>query len=97
MRQGLEDERKILKLYEAQLGCKVHKVAFVISLSHPFLRASPNGVVLEKCLVEVKRIFSNPKEMPLTEAVCKRGIFKMHGGNLVVNKNDQTEYYYQIQ
>ena len=95
MKQGLEDERKILKLYETQLGCKVHKVGFVISLSRPFLGASPDGVVLEKCVVEVKRIFSNPNQMSLTEAVCKRGIFKMHGGNLIVNK--KHPYYYQIQ
>ena len=32
MIQGLEDERKIVEMYEDILGCKVHKVGFKI---HP--------------------------------------------------------------
>ena len=38
---------------------------------HPYLGATPNGEVLEKCLVEVKRIF--PGTMTLDEAVCSEG------------------------
>ena len=50
MKQGLEDETKILKMYEEKLGCTVSKGGFIISSAHPFLGASPDGEVLEKCL-----------------------------------------------
>jgi hypothetical protein len=93
MRRGLKDERKILTLYEEKLGCKVHKVGFVISSTHPFLGASPDGEVFKRCLVEIKRIF--PGELSLTQAVCKRGICKMQGDNLVVN--EKHPYIYQVQ
>ena len=93
MRQGLEDKRKILKLYEDKLGCKVHKVGFVISSTQPFLGASPDGEVFKRCLVKVKRI--SPGEIPLTQAVCKRGICEMQFGKLVLNEKHQ--YLYQVQ
>ena len=68
MQQGLEDETKILMMYEEILGCKVNKKGFIISFTHPFLGAFPDGVVPEECLVEVKRTF--PGIMTLKEAVC---------------------------
>ena len=70
MRQGLEDERKILQLYEKRVGCKVKESGFVISTTHPFLGASPDGEV-DGGLVEVKRIF--PGILKLKEAIQKRG------------------------
>lgn len=82
MQQGLEDERKILMMYEEILGCKVNKEG-----------ASPDGVVLEQCLVEVKRIF--PGTMTLKETVCSRGICKKTSSGFIVNQNHA--YYYQVQ
>ena len=93
MKQGLEDETKILKMYEEKLGCTVSKVGFIISSTHPFLGASPDGEVLEKCLVEVKRIF--PGTMTLEEAVCRRGICKKSSNGLIVNQ--KHAYFYQVQ
>ena len=87
MKQGLQDESKILKMYE-RLGCTVNKVGFIISSTHPFLGASPDGEVLEKCLVEVKRIF--PRTMSLEEAVCSRGICKK-------SSNQNHAHFYQVQ
>ena len=77
-------------MHEEILGCKVNKEGFIISSTHSFLGASPDGVmvVLEECLVEVKRIF--PGTMTLKEAVCK----KTRSG-LIVNQNHA--YYYQVQ
>ena len=92
MKQGLEDESKILKMYEERLGCTVNKVGFIISSTHRFLGASPDGEVLEKCLVEVKRIF--PGTMSLEEAVCSRGICKKSSNGLTVNQNHA--YFYQV-
>ncbi len=88
-----EDESKILKLYEEKLGCPVNKMGFIISDTHPFLGASPDGEVLDKCLVEVKRIF--PGTMTLEEAVCSRGICRKTSGGLIINQNHA--YFYQVQ
>ena len=93
MQQGLEDERKIIMMYEEIVGCKVSKEGFIISSTHPFLGASPDGVVIEECLVEVKRIFL--ATMTLKEAVCSRGICKKTSNGLIVNQNHT--YYYQVQ
>ena len=73
MKQGLKDEKKILRLYEDKLDCKVSEMGFVISQSRPFLGASPDGEV-DGGLVEIKPIF--PGDLSLKEAVCKRGICK---------------------
>lgn len=45
MTQGLEDEASILKMYEEKLCCKAMDSGSVISQSHPFLGASPDGEV----------------------------------------------------
>ena len=92
MRQGLADEKKILKLYEIKMGCKVNETGFVVSKSHPFLGASPDGQV-DGGLVEIKRIF--PGKYTLHEAVCRRNICKESPHGLVLSKNHQ--YYYQVQ
>jgi len=65
--------------------CKLNKEGFIISSTHPFLGASPDGVVLEGYLVEVKRTF--PGTMTLKEAMCSQGICKKTGNGLIVNQN----------
>lgn len=92
MKQGLQDEKKIVKLYECKMDCKVKESGFLISKSHPFLGASPDGEV-DGGLIEIKRIFSN--ELTLKKAVCKRGICKEGCNGLIVNRNHK--FYYQIQ
>lgn len=61
MKQGLKDEKKIILEYENKLDCKVSETGFVISQSHPFLGASPDGEV-DGGLVEMKRIFTDGSE-----------------------------------
>ena len=92
MKQGLIDEKKILKAYERKLGCKVKETGFLISKAKPFLGASPDGEV-DGGLLEIKRIF--PNGLSLCKAVCKRGICKELCGGLEVNK--RHKFYYQIQ
>lgn len=92
MKQGLKDEKKIVKLYEDKVECKVDESGFLISSTHPFLGASPDGEV-DGGLVEVKRIFSG--ESTLKEAICKRYICKESSNGLDINKNHK--FYYQVQ
>lgn len=92
MKQGLEDEKKILRSYEKKVGCKVKESGFIICQSHPFLGASPDGEV-DGGLLEVKRIFS--KELSLKEAIYKRGICIKNSDVLTINK--RHKFYYQVQ
>ncbi|PFX15210.1 hypothetical protein AWC38_SpisGene20579 [Stylophora pistillata] len=92
MTQGLEDEASILKMYEEKLCCKAMDSGFVISQSHPFLEASPDGEV-DGGLVEIKRIFSNG--ISLEEAVRSRCICKYCSDGLVINPSHK--FFYQVQ
>ena len=92
MKQGLKDEKKIILEYENKLDCKVSETGFVISQSHPFLGASPDGEV-DGGLVEMKRIFTDG--LSLKEAVCKRRICRDTCHGLVINRNHK--FYYQVQ
>ncbi len=84
MKQGLQDEKQITTLYKNKMSCKVNETGFIISKSHPFLGASPDGEV-DGGLIEIKRIFS--KGSTLSDAVCKRNICKTSKNGLVVNEN----------
>ena len=92
MKQGLIDEKRILKNYERKLGCKVKETGLLVSKSKPFLGASPDGEV-DGGLVEIKRIF--PNGLSLREAVCMRDICRESCGELEINKSHK--FYYQIQ
>ena len=92
MKQGLKDEKKIILEYENKLDCKVSETGFVISQSHPFFGASPDGEV-DGGLVEMKRIFTDG--LSLKEAVCKRRICRDTCHGLVINRNHK--FYYQVQ
>lgn len=82
-------------MYEEILGCKVNKQGFIISSTHPFLGLSPDGGVLEECLVEVeKNFFFFPGTVALKEAVCCRGICKKSSSGLL---NQNHAYYNQVQ
>ena len=82
MKQGLKDEKKIIRLYENKLDLKVSETGFVISQSYPFLGASPDGEV-DGGLLEIKWIFTDG--LSLNEAVYKRNNMQRH------------KFYYQVQ
>jgi len=68
MQQRLKDEKKIIRVYENKLDCKVSETGFVIFQGYPFLGASPEGEV-DGGLVEIKQIFTDG--LSLKEAVYK--------------------------
>ena len=72
-----------------KIRCKVNETGFIISQSHPFLGATPDGDV-DGGLIEIKRIFSNG--LTLCDAVCKHNICKQSSHGLVVNKNHKFYY-----
>jgi len=95
MREGIESDSKIIEEFERETGLKVYKSGFVISESHPFLGASPDGIVDEHTIVEVKKIGVKDGESH-NDAMCRLGIYKKKGTEeILINKNHS--YYHQIQ
>ena len=94
MRDGIESESAIIQTFEHETGNTVHKSGFIISDTHPFLGASPDGLVDEDKIVEVKKIVLREGESH-EDGMCRVGIYKRHEQQLVINTNHK--YYYQIQ
>ena len=49
-------DSKIIERFSKETGNVVRKCGFVISETHPFLGASPDGLTEKGCLVEVKKV-----------------------------------------
>lgn len=94
MKDGIESESSIIQTFEHETGNKVLKSGFFISDTHPFLGASPDGLVDEDKIVEVKKIVLKEGES-LEDGMCRLGIYKRFEQQLVLNNNHK--YYYQIQ
>ena len=94
MKDGIESESSIIQTFERETGNKVLKSGFFISDTHPFLGASPDGLVDEDKIVEVKKIVLKEGES-LEDGMCRLGIYKIFEQKLVLNNNHR--YYYQIQ
>lgn len=56
MRDGIESESNIIHAFENETGQKVHKYDFNLSEKNPFLGASPDGVINDSEIVEVKKV-----------------------------------------
>lgn len=93
MKDGIESESSIIQTFEHETCNKVLKSGFFISDTHPFLGASPDGLVDEDKIVEVKKIVL--KGESLEDGMCRLGIYKRCEQQLVLNNNHK--YYYQIQ
>lgn len=94
MKEGIELEPEILKKFEEKTGYQVTKSGFLISETHPFLGASPDGLIGEDHTVEVKKLVLKEGET-LEDAMCRQGIYKKVETGLVINKNHK--YFFQMQ
>lgn len=94
MQDGIESEGHIIKEFERKYDLKVVASGFVVSESHPFLGASPDGIIDKETIVEVKKIHLKDGESHKA-AMCRLGIYKQNGSELQINKNHA--YYHQIQ
>ena len=66
----------------------------LLCLRHPFLGASPDGVINDSEIVEVKKVELREGES-LDDGMCRFGIYKKNGSELMINKNHK--YYHQMQ
>lgn len=89
---GIENEDKAIKIYEST-GVKVDKCGLFISQTHPFLGASPDGLIGNDTVVEVKCPYSCRFTVISEKTLPYLYIDKTN--NLTLKKNHL--YYYQIQ
>ena len=95
MKDGIESEPAIIEKYSKETNVKVQKSGLFIAKTHPFLAASPDGLIGDDKLLEVKKIHPKDNE-GLLEALVRRRICKKNGkGRLILNPTHS--YYYQVQ
>ena len=95
MRDGIKSESEIIKQYSKQTGNTVQQCGLFVSKSHPFLGASPDGLIGSDGSIEVKKIHPRKRGETLESALLRLHIIKRTDGCLSVNENHQ--YYYQMQ
>lgn len=95
---GRDNEDKVIQMYEKRTSNKVNKCGLFVDTDHPFLGASPDGLVSFDGLVEVKCLAS-VKEFSFKEEVeNKKKDFCLQFnecGELQLKRNHN--YYFQIQ
>ena len=106
MRESLEKEPEIVSDYETEMHKNGHQVTvtksgFVVSTSHCFLGASPDGFVHDPVesptdgLIEIKYVSLNSGET-LRDALLRKHICKLvEGQKITIDRNHQ--YFYQVQ
>lgn len=88
-------ELLIFSRYEYTSGNKVAKSGFVVSTQHPFLGASPDGMIHDGTgVIEIKKVTSKEGES-YEETLCRLHIYKKKDGGITVNCTHR--YYAQIQ
>ena len=104
MKYGLESEPKAILKYEEQTRNVVSTSGLWVNSKYPFLACSPDGLVDESGLLEIKslkifkdntveRITGNPNELP--KEMINRQCFHVKDEKCILKKNH--DYYYQVQ
>ncbi|XP_028416033.1 uncharacterized protein LOC114539596 [Dendronephthya gigantea] len=94
MQDGKDSEHKIIEMYEQRNNVNVQPCGFFISVTHPFLGATPDCLVGDEGIIEVKKIHPHTAES-LLDALKRQCILKETGNQISFNNNHP--YYYQIQ
>ena len=89
---GRENESKALQKYEQITGHVVHESGLCVSLTHPMLAASPDGIVNDELLVEVKCPYTARNDLITPDTVPY--LFK---GDSELLLDTRHNYFYQIQ
>ena len=105
MKYGLECEPKAIDKYEEQTKTTVCDSGLWVNLKYPFLGCSPDGLVGEDGIIEIKslKIFkhqsiediTSPNHSLVPKDVMNRQCFKITDGTLELKHGH--DYYYQIQ
>lgn len=90
---GRMNETKAIKIYEERSNVAVEKCGFFICEAYPFLGASPDGLIGENGIIEVKCLESIKGK--LIEALPKNVCYTVEGDRVTLKRNHK--YYYQVQ
>ncbi len=91
---GRNYESAALGAYEQMYDCKVDKVGIIISKSHPFIAASPDGMVGD-IVIEVKCPYSAKHRTINNVSVPYLVLVNNNNDDLMLDK--KHDYFYQIQ
>lgn len=93
---GVANENKAIQSYENQTGMKVEQCGLFVQSQWPYLGASPDGLVNDDGLVEVKCLPSIEKLSPKEAIGIKKHIcIELIDGKVALKKNHH--YWFQVQ
>lgn len=93
---GRDNEENVLKLYEEKTSTQVTRSGLFIDMEHPFLGASPDGLVNDDGLVEIKCLHSVKEQDLINEVKTNKSIcLELFEGNLRLKRTHN--YFYQVQ
>ncbi|KAK5644635.1 hypothetical protein RI129_001761 [Pyrocoelia pectoralis] len=93
---GLAHETTAIQLFEKEYGKKVKQSGLVIDKDYPFLACSPDGLIEENAVVEIKSSYKSGDASPLD--AIRNGTIKYcveRDGKFYLRKTHS--YYYQVQ
>ncbi|KAJ8913373.1 hypothetical protein NQ315_008765 [Exocentrus adspersus] len=93
---GRENEEKVRKKVETMQHIEIKKCGLFIDKIHPFLGASPDGLIGDQGLVEIKCPYS-ARNMTILEGIEKKKITIWKTENKWLELNKKHKWYYQIQ
>lgn len=93
---GKENEHRAIEDFQNFIKMKVNPCGLFVDEAHPFLAASPDGLVGDNALLEVKCPYSARMCTPMEAVINKTIKFcRVEEGELKLKEND--DYMYQIQ
>ena len=92
MRHGCKYEKTAIHIYESARNVKVKSCGITVSRTHPFLGASPDGIVNKDLIVEVKCPFS-----AINKEISSVTVPYLKDVNGKLKLSAKHPYYYQIQ
>ena len=94
MLHGKNYEGKALKAFSQQSSMKASKCGFFVCQGKPFLGASPDAVIDNNCIVEIKCPYNGRNDKIIPGDNFK---FLKHNQNGNVVLNTESNYYQQVQ
>ncbi|XP_018335510.1 uncharacterized protein LOC108744304 isoform X1 [Agrilus planipennis] len=93
---GKMHEKDAIEVFEMTTNLKVKKSGLFIDKDYPFLGASPDGLINDDCLIEIKCPINSRDVHPIVAAMDKKLDFCEYKDNKVYLKKNHN-YMYQIQ
>lgn len=89
---GKSMETTAIEAYEGKTGKKVERCGLYVSVQYPFIGASPDGLIGDNKILEVKCPYSIKDEM-----IGSNNYFHLERDSEYLQLKETSNYYYQIQ